>query len=194
MRHRLLHVAAAALALGGCSSDRAESPGAAATEEPAPIASARTDPELPPDVAAPDAAVLSSTGFGPYRIGERIDAAGLRESPRISENCRIFADPGQPGLWIMTNGAGTIERVSAGSSTKLATAGGIRVGSPESSVRAAYPRVTATPHEYVGDPAKNLYTGSEGSARLRFEIGEDGRVKQMHAGRDPFLAYAEGCA
>lgn len=194
MRHRRLHVAAAALVLASCSSEPADTPDTAATEEPASAASTRADAEAPSDGASQDGAMLSATGYGPYRVGGQIEPEGLRESERISEDCRIFTDPDQPGLWIMTDGAGTIERVSAGSSSKLATAGGIGVGSDEAEVRAAYRGVTATPHEYVGDPGKNLYTGGEGSARMRFEIGEDGRVKQIHAGRDPFLAYAEGCA
>ena len=150
----------------------------------------------PGPAPSPGAPTLTAAGFGPFTVGQPIAMAGPappREADRISEDCRLFSDPNLPGVWAMTDGAGVVRRVSVAGPSPIETPEGVGVGATEASVRAAYPSLRREPHEYTvgGD---NLYTAAPGAAGLRFELGEDRRVTEMHGGSPPFLGYSEGCA
>lgn len=155
----------------------------------------------PPDLAeqpvfTTPVPVLAATGFGPHVIGQPIVTAGPNppyEPDRISDACRTYRDPDLPDVWIMTDGGDVVQRVTALGSSPLTTARGIGVGTTEEQVRAAYPSLREEPHEYIPG-GKNLYTGPAGQAGLRFEIGAEGAVVELHAGAPPFLGYSEGCA
>ena len=140
---------------------------------------------------------LTAAGFGPYLVGQKVPMNGPtppQEMERIVEDCRLFTDDNLPGVWIMADGDNVVMRVSVSEPSTLETAAGIGIGASEAEVRAAYPAVRETPHEYVEAPGKNLFTASPDLPGLRFEIGGDGTVTQIHGGRPPFLGYIEGCA
>mgnify|MGYP006173724827 CR=1 FL=1 len=56
---------------------------------------------------------------------------------------------------------------------------------------AAYPGMRVEADDYGNT---NHYTSGADKVGLRFSVGGDGRVGEIYAGRQPFLAYAEGCA
>lgn len=183
-------VLATVLLVAACS-QQAESPVA-----PEPGVTTAAETPAPGPAPSPGVPALSAAGFGPHTVGQPIALTGPappREADRISEDCRLFSDPNLPGVWVMTDGAGVVRRVSVGAPSTLETAQGIGVGASEAAVRAAYPGIRREPHEYTigGD---NLYTRAVGQADLRFELGEDRRVTEMHGGAPPFLSYSEGCA
>ncbi len=140
---------------------------------------------------------LTAAGFGPYLVGRKVPMNGPyppREMDRLNEDCRLYTDSNLPGVWIMADGDNVVMRVSVSEPSTLETAAGIGLGATEAEVRAAYPAVRETPHQYVEAPGKNLFTASPDHPGLRFEIGSDGTVTQIHGGRPPFLGYIEGCA
>lgn len=181
----------ATVLLAAACSQPAESPVA-----PEPDATVAAETPAPGPAQSAGVAALAASGLGPYMVGQPIALGGPappREADRISEDCRLFSDPDLPGVWVMTDGAGVVQRVSVGPPSTAETARGIGVGASEAALRAAYPDLRREPHEYAvgGD---NLYAGAVGEPDLRFELGSDRRVSEMHGGAPPFLAYSEGCA
>ncbi len=176
--------------IAACSQDELEQP---------PIAEEGTGEVVPlEEQPSPDRAIplLTAEGFGPHAVGQPIALVGPfppREAERTSQDCRLYSDANLPGVWIMTDGDGVVQRVSVGGNSTLVTAQGITLGTSQAAVFAAYPTARGEPHEYIIG-GSNLYTTAPGSAGLRFEIGATGTVVEMHGGTQPFLGYSEGCA
>jgi hypothetical protein len=153
---------------------------------------------VPEPARAPAAPVLTAQGYDTIRIGAKPGAAaGYALAPAggsAADACRIFLSPRVPGLAVMVE-QGVVTRLTArAGATEVRTERGIGVGSTEAEVRAAYRTLGETPHKYEAAPAKNLVWGEEGVPEaLRFEIGTDGRVAQLHAGASPALMYVEAC-
>lgn len=174
---------------------------AVAEQSPAATRAPATEPPPAKIATAADPTVLTANGFGSIVIGKHpADAIGfaLKDENDYDGSCCIFVSAAQPALYALVEN-GIIRRVTVhgdgAGPASLATANGIRVGSTEAEVRAAYVPVGAEPHEYSDPPAKNLYHGEEGEPNaLRFEIGADGRVTAIHAGASPQLRYSEGCS
>ena len=145
--------------------------------------------------------VLTAFGYDTIRLGAspaEPSEYALADDGSYQDRCRIFLTDRVPGLAVMVEN-GKITRLSASAraagASKVRTDRGIGVGSMEAEVRAAYAPLREEPHKYVAAPAKDLFFGgSEDVPGLRFEIGPDGRVIEVHAGRMPALGYVEGCS
>lgn len=195
-----------ALALAACSqaphgqtdADIAAAESAAATDDGA-LTAAPGAPAAATGTPAPPAGggkVLALEGLGDLKVGEPVPK-GSSFAERGAQNgaeCRIVRSADYPGVYAITQGeGGPVRRITVGGRSDVKLAEGIGVGASEAAVRAAYPGLNASPHKYVGAPAKYL-TQPGGDSRLRFEIGENGRVSLIHAGLMPQLGYVEGCA
>lgn len=183
-----------ALTLAACGQQAEPAPEPERTEAVPSQRAAPTPPPAPPLVPPgeeADATPLTPAGFGPYVVGESLAAerqGELREvTPRASENCRLYRDPGLPGVEIMTDGE-VVTRVSVRSPSTIITGAGVHVGASEADIRAVYPELRR------GSGAGDLYTAGRGDDGLRFEIGRDGNVAAMHGGGEPALSQSEGCA
>jgi hypothetical protein len=187
--------AALLVCLAGCT----EPAPAPVPQEPA--RAEAPSPAAPSPPAAPEAApapnVLTLGGLGHLRIEEAVPASSgwAERGAQISDECRTVSSPDFPGVYAIVED-GKVRRITIGKPSGVRLAEGIRVGSSEAEVRAAFPNLSADPHEYVDPPGKYL-TASEaanGDPALRFEIGADGKVSLIHAGTMPVLGYVEGCA
>ena len=194
--------AASALALVACSSPSQTDADVAATESAAATTddSAMTDATGAPPAATgtpvppSDGKTLALEGLGDLVIGRPVPAGSsfTERGAQISETCRTVSSPDYPGVYAMTDGS-QLRRITVGESSDVKLVEGIGVGATEAQVLAAFPGFRSSPHKYVGAPAKYL-TQPGNDPRLRFEIGEDGRVSLIHAGLMPQLGYVEGCA
>lgn len=141
--------------------------------------------------------VLSLEGLGGLKIGEPVpEGSGWAErGAQVSEACRTISSPGYPGAYAIVTG-GKVQRITIGQRSTAELAEGIGVGASEAEVRKWFAGFREDPHEYEDAPAKYLTApnAGSGSSVLRFEIGKDGRVKMIHVGLMPVLAYVEGCA
>ena len=198
-------IVALILSTGACSreqavSDPASQPGsteaaASATPTPQPV------PVAAPGAAQPAAGVASKTlaleGLGALRIGQPVPGGGSWASrgAQISDACQTVTSPDYPGVYaIVTDGQ--VRRITVGQRSDVKLIEGIGVGATEQAVKDAFPGFRPEPHKYEAAPAKYLTApnAASGDLALRFEIGADGKVKLMHVGTMPVLAYVEGCA
>lgn len=138
--------------------------------------------------------MLALEGLGDLVIGQPIPRGSsfAERGAQINETCRTVSSPEFPGVYAITEG-GQVRRITVGQRSDVELAEGIGVGATEAEVLSAFPGFRATPHKYVATPGKYL-TQPGSDPRLRFEIGEDGRVSLIHAGLMPQLGYVEGCA
>lgn len=191
------------LALAACASER-ETPTDAeiAAEESA--AATTDDSALAPEGAAPLATgtpagsgrTLALEGLGDLAVGKPVPAGSsfAERGAQISEECRTVTSPDFPGVYAITRGqGGAVARISVGERSDVKLVEGVGVGSTEQEVLAAFPGFRSTPHKYVSAPGKYL-TQPGNDPRLRFELGENGRVSLVHVGMMPELGYVEGCA
>lgn len=191
---------ASALALAACSSREDGTSDASATEsaaaqmgESASITAGDATP------AAPNAPVvarqtLTLEGLGDLVIGRPIPAGSsfAERGAQINETCRTVSSPDYPGVYAITEGD-EVRRITVGERSDVELAEGIGIGATQADVLAAFPGFRATPHKYVAAPGKYL-TQPGDDPRLRFELGESGRVSLIHVGLMPQLGYVEGCA
>jgi hypothetical protein len=198
-----LAFAASALTLVAC--ERADSP--------APPASAEPSAEEPAPAANPDA--LTAEGWGALRIGMTRDAvvAAMGEDSNPDDvggsepaYCDQFRPERAPeGVLVMLN-QGVLSRISVFEPATLVTAGGFGVGSSAAEIKAFYgERAVVQPAKYEEAPAEDIfvwegerptpddYIADETRRGIRFEIGEDGNVRQVHIG-GPDIQLVEGCA
>lgn len=139
---------------------------------------------------------LALEGLGELRVGKPVPAGSsfAERGAQIGAGCRTVTSPAHPGVYAITAGkGGPVRRITVGQRSDVQLIEGIAVGATEREVLAAFPGFRASPHKYVDAPAKYL-TQPGTDPRLRFEIGEDGRVSLIHVGLMPELGYVEGCA
>ena len=135
---------------------------------------------------------LRVDGIGPVRVGmslaEARAAAGVALEPASSEYCRSLRPAASnPFVTFIATSGDRIDVIEAGPST--ATVSGIRIGSTEQQVVAAYGdrAQVINPHEPLH---RIVYRAADPSLRdyaLVFGIGDD-RVTSMYAGTDSVLA------
>jgi hypothetical protein len=137
---------------------------------------------------------ISHTALGPIKIGmteHQIERAAKRP---IKVQLFPGSDCGGATLAGKTTGLFTGKRLRRIDilTPVFATAAGIRVGSTEARVLAAYPGVLERiPQFYVPDQ-DNLVL-SKGRSKLIFTL-TDGKVTEISTGRKPEIDYVEGCA
>lgn len=160
-------------------------------------------PETPPE-ETPGADIVSQDGYGGVRIGMTIEEATaavghpLALDPALDDDnaCITFrlVESDQEGQPIFMAEEGRVTRVSFYQGATARTPEGVGVGSTGAAVRAAYPNVREQPPPYDAPPAHDLvaWTTPE-RAGYRFEVGDDGVVRALHAG-GPSILYIEGCA
>ena len=166
-----------------------------------------------PTTAQPEITTLSADGWGPLRIGMRIEevvaVAGQDSDPEAMggpepEQCDIFRPARAPeGLRVMIED-GRLSRISISNPTNVKTDRGLGPGDAAAEVRKAYQDgIRASPHEYQEAPAEYLtfwLIGGEqnGDVRsadargIRYEVDQGGRVDTVHAGGTS-IQYVEGC-
>jgi hypothetical protein len=198
-----------AVALVACGSDGNGDAGPSPSRPttPAAVDTTLTPTTSPPTTAPPGpttttpapgerlspASRLRVDGIGPVRVGmtlaEARAAAGVTLELTTTEHCRSLQPAGSdPFVTLIATAPGeVVDVISAGPGT--ATVSGVRIGSTEQDVLAAYGERAdvVNPGERVHrvvyratDPALRAYA-------LVFGIG-DGRVTSMHAGTDVVLA------
>lgn len=196
----------AALALAACSG---EAPAPADTTTPAPAAETPATP-----APAADASALTSTGWGPLKIGMTLEevtaAAGPDSNPDDvggpePEYCDQFRPANAPeGILVMIE-EGKLTRISLIEMSLLKTDKGLGLGDTADAVKAAYGANAQTgPHKYAPHPAEYItvwdggprseqYVLDETARGLVYEIDATGKVGAIHAG-GPSIQLVEGCA
>lgn len=184
-------ILATAAACAACS------PEPAPPQEPDAAAAESTLVASDTSVSARSPNTLALEGLGDLRIGEPVPGASTwaERGAQGSDSCRTVSSPDYPGVYAIVE-EGRVRRISAGQSSTVALAEGIRTGADEAGVREAFPGFREEPHKYVAAPAKYLTTpnAASGDPALRFEIGADGQVTLIHVGTMPVLGYVEGCS
>jgi len=197
-----LAIPALALCLAACSPEPAPTSDPADQANP-PVAQPAATGTLDPsgagtETAAPTAAAdtLSLEGLGDLRIGQPVPPGStwFERGAQIPGNCRTVTSVDYPGVYAIVEG-GKVRRITAGERSNVKLVEGIGVGATEKEAKSWFP-FPETPHKYEPAPAKYLTAPNArgGSSALRLEIGQDGKVKLIHVGTMPQLAYVEGCA
>ena len=165
---------------------------AAVTQAP-PVSSEKTVPATAPE---PSTNILSLAGLGDLRIGKPVpaDSRWSATGAQASDSCLVFSSPDYPGAYAIVEG-GKVRRISIGQRSQVRLVEGIGIGATEAEVLQYFP-FPVTPHKYVDAPSKYLTApnADSGSSALRFEIGSDGTVSQIHVGTMPVLGYVEACS
>lgn len=191
---------ASVLMLAACSSNEstdADAPAVQATQassEPAPVPSGIVTPS-PSATASGGKNVLMLEGFADLEIGKPVPASSsfkLRGA-QASDTCLIYSSPDYKGTYAIVE-EGSVRRVTVARDSTVKLIEGVGIGSTEKEVLAAFPGFRAAPHAYVTAGAAKYLTQPGNDPRLRFEIGEDGKVTDIHVGVKPQLLYVEGCS
>ncbi|WP_417591043.1 hypothetical protein [Parasphingorhabdus sp.] len=184
--------------LAACSSQSSPDPEPVAEETvsvtPAPpMAPEKTAPATQP---VPSANTLTLAGLGDLRIGQAVPPGSRwsAEGAQASDMCRVISSPDYPDTYAIVE-EGKVRRISISQGSEVKLAEGIGPGASEAAVKQYFP-FPATPHKYVDAPGKYLTApnAASGDPALRFEIGSDGTVSQIHVGTMPVLGYVEACS
>ena len=150
-----------------------------------------------------DASRLRLDGIGPLRVGMTLaqasGATGMDvrvTSQDFGNGCRYAeADGGPAGLAFMVFN-GRIVRIDVNGEPQpspIATLSGIRVGSTEADVMAAYPgRIRVTGNAYLEDGHDLVYTASDSALGLIF-VTDGQRVLSFRSGEAGPVSAIEGC-
>jgi hypothetical protein len=210
MKRAVAAMMLSSIALLACSpADQPEPPPAEAVKGTTPPPSA-VDPSVPQTPAAA-AEALNSAGLGAVRIGmteqEAIAAYGKPMTPPTASmegsTCRV-ARPQDPaaGLLFLFQERRldriTIQQTVGGPMPTLKTDRGIGLGATEADVKRAYGQSLAFyPGKYAtpGSQAKDAthWDDAAQTRGVRFETGDDGRVRSIHAGNKA-IELVEGCS
>jgi hypothetical protein len=162
-----------------------------------------TSSTIPRDSGRADTAItVTSTGYGPLRIGMTVAAAaGALGSPApstvgLDTACAyVHFDTEPAGMRIMVTND-TVARIEVDSST-IPTGLGARVGDSEARVKTLYgSRVAVEPHKYLPNGHYLVVAPvppTDSNFRLIFET-DGSRVTSYRAGRLPQVQWVEGCA
>jgi hypothetical protein len=146
---------------------------------------------------APSQAVLGLEGLGDLRIDQLVPAGGTwsERGAQTGDVCRTVSSPDYPGVYAIVIDD-KVRRITLGQRSTVKLAEGVGVGSTERDVKNWFAGFREEPHKYEAAPAKYLTAPNAptGNSALRFEIGSDGKVKLLHVGVMPVLAYVEGCS
>lgn len=198
-------VSALSLALAACSPQQASQEPAQPAETPAPSstpAESSTPATAPGTTTAPQpspqqdsAPTLGLEGLGALRIGQAPPAGWTERGAQESQTCQIVSSEQQPGVYAIVLD-GKVQRITIGQRSQVKLAEGIGTGASEADVQKWFAGFRETPHAYEAAPAKYLTAPNAGSgdAALRFEIGQDSKVRFIHIGTMPALGYVEGCS
>ncbi|WP_454796665.1 hypothetical protein [Novosphingobium lindaniclasticum] len=196
----LLTASVLAVALAACSSEPAKVPeqaSEAATSSALPDETVSEAPLAAPTDGAAGARVLALEGLGDLRIGEAVPAGSswAERGAQASDACRTVTSPDYPGVYAIVE-KGKVRRITLGQRSDVRLVEGIGVGSSEADVKKWFAGFREEPHKYEPAPAKYLTAPNarSGDPALRFEIGQDGKVKLIHVGTMPVLGYVEGCS
>ena len=197
MMKQVLTLAPLAL-LAACNSQPASEPAPddnSADALPVPPVEPKRSPSAA-ETATPDPNVLRLEGLGDLRIGEPVPAGSswAERGAQASDTCLVLSSPDYPGAYAIVE-QDKVRRISIGQRSQVRLAEGIGPGATEAAVKQYFP-FPATPHKYVDAPGKYLTAPNAGSdaPALRFEIGSDGKVSQIHVGTMPVLGYVEACS
>lgn len=184
----------ASLSLASCGEEPA-SPDVDAQRAQAPSAPDTTT--APPVPSQPDPLVLGPDGLGDLRLGAPVPAgsAWAAGGAQASDTCLLYNSPDWPGAYAIVEN-GKVQRITLMRDAKARLASGIAVGADEAQVLKAYPGLREDLHAYVEPPAKYLTApdAKDGKPALRFEIGTNRKVQQIHLGLWPVLGYVEACS
>ncbi|GFE76159.1 hypothetical protein [Novosphingobium sp. TCA1] len=194
-----LVASALAIALAACSSQpakEAEPSGAVETSSAMPEDMAATSAPAAPAAEAP-VNVLSLEGLGNLKVGKAVPAgSSWRErGAQASDTCRTVTSPAYPGVYAIVD-KDKVRRITLGQRSEVKLVEGIGVGATEADLKKWFAGFREEPHKYEASPAKYLTAPNavSGDPALRFEIGQDGKVKLIHVGTMPVLGYVEGCS
>ena len=195
---QLAMIAMPVLLLAACSGGEESVP----AEEATPGAPVAISPDAPPyaepgDVTPASDQVLRLEGLGDLRIGFNVPDSGTWSALAVQagDGCTLYSSPDFPGVSaIVTDGL--VRRITIGPESGVTLIEGIGTGASEAEVRSYFGGFRETPHKYEPAPAKYLTApnADSGDPALRFEIGSDERVSEIHVGTMPELGFVEGCA
>lgn len=142
----------------------------------------------------------SADALGPARIG--VPAAGFAATlgrtlkpaaPTETEGCwyREVTGLGGVSLMVLDSVDGAVRRVDV-DTPAIRTEAGVGIGSTRDQVTAAYPGVTAGPHDYV--PGALYLVVHSGAHDLLFETDAKGVVVRYRFGEPDPVSFVEGCA
>lgn len=195
MKH-LLTATMLVTALAACSSEQGKAP-EQATETATSSAMPAETISAAPATASVDPKVLSLEGLGDLKIGQAVPAGSswAERGAQESDACRTVTSPDYPGVYAIVE-QGKVQRITLGQRSEVTLIEGIGVGSSEADVKKWFAGFREEPHKYEAAPAKYLTApnAKSGDSALRFEIGQDGKVKLIHVGMMPVLGYVEGCS
>ncbi|MET0240986.1 MAG: hypothetical protein ABW184_13935 [Sphingobium sp.] len=140
--------------------------------------------------------VIGLEGLGDLKIGEAVPkgSSWAERGAQTGDACRTVSSPDYPGVYAIVEG-GKVARITVGQRSDVKLVEGIGVGSTEADVKKWFAGFRSEPHKYEEAPAKYLTApnAASGDPAVRFEIGQDGKVKLLHVGTMPVLGYVEGC-
>lgn len=140
--------------------------------------------------------VIGLEGLGDLRVGQAVPkgSSWAERGAQEGSTCSTVSSPDYPGVYGMVI-EGKVRRITVGQRSGVKLTEGIGIGSPERDVQKWFAGFRVEPHKYEAAPAKYLTApnAASGDAAVRFEIGGDGKVKFIHVGMMPELAYVEGC-